>query len=50
MPPREEVLPVPEACVGDYRYPCRGLPPGDGQVRACLREDPGGLSRQCRRA
>jgi hypothetical protein len=43
-------MPVLEACAGDYRYFCRGLPPGGGRVVACLRENADGLSRQCRRA
>jgi hypothetical protein len=50
MPPHDEPMPVLEACAGDYRHFCRGLPPGGGRVVACLRENADGLSRQCRRA
>ncbi len=50
MPSRPEAMPVREACAGDYRYFCRGVPPGGGRALACLRENAGGLSRQCRRA
>ncbi|ACK50074.1 conserved hypothetical protein [Methylocella silvestris BL2] len=47
---REEFAVIGAECAPDYRALCRGVPPGEGRVVACLHNNAAGLSKGCKAA
>ncbi len=50
LPPRAQLAMLRQACAQDYRVNCAGVPPGGGQVIACLAANQARLSPACQRA